>query len=289
MDARSAFFLLPLVLAAAGPSAAQTPAAVAPDTVVLRSGDFTLTKTDYEKLVIGFERASGAPTTGPGPQAPQSGQEVARLLALVSEAQRRKVDQDPKVAALMRVRAYTVLGNALLADLQAEVRKDEAGTRTLWESEKSNFIEIKARQILVRYQGAAAEKPGLKGSQRSEAQARAEAAALHAKLKGGADFAELARKSSDDETTRAGGGALPPFTRGAMQAEFEVAAYALPVGGLSDPVKTKFGYHLIQVTERRPFPFERVRASIEFMRARQMLEKIANTPAQLNDAYFKQP
>ncbi|MBI3368148.1 MAG: peptidyl-prolyl cis-trans isomerase [Burkholderiales bacterium] len=279
-------------VAAASTALAQAPAAaptVEPGTVVLRSGDFTLTKAEYEKLVIGFDRASGAPTTGPGPQSPQTGAEVARLLALVSEAQRRKVDQDPKVAALMRVRAYTILGNALLANLQAEARKDEAGSRAFWESDKVAFVELTTRQILIRHRGAAMDKPGLKGAQRSEAQAKAEAEALRVKLKAGADFAELAKKHSEDETTRAAGGALPPFTRGAMQAEFEQAAFALSAGDISEPVKTKFGYHLIQLVERRPFPFERVRSSIEFMRARQALEKIAATPPQLNDAYFVKP
>lgn len=282
----------PLLLASALPAWSQPAPAVpavpvASDTVVLRSGDFSLTKDEYEKLVIGFDRASGSPTTGPSPQSMITGAEVARLLAMVSEAQRRKVDQDPKVAALVRVRGYSLLSNALLANLQAEIKKDEAGTRALWESEKNNYFEIKARQILIRYQGVTTDKPGAKGSKRTEAQAKAEAGALHAKLAAGADFAALAKKSSDDETTRASGGELPPFTRGGMQAEFETAAFALQPGGLSEPIKTKYGYHLIQVIERRPFPFERVRPTLEFIRAREALEKIANTAPQLNESYFK--
>ena len=276
-----------LAMTCSVPAWSQAAAPAGSDSIVLRAGDFNLTQADYEKLVLGYERASGAPTTGPSPQSKQTGQEVASLLALVSEAQRRKIDQDPKTAALIRVRGYVLLANALLASLTAEAKKDEAGTRALYESEKNTYIEITARQILIRHQGSATDKPGVATSKRSESQAKAEAAALYAKVKAGAKFSELAKKSSEDETTKAKGGELPPFSRGVMQAEFEAAAFSLPVGGVSEPVKTKYGYHLIEIVERRPFPFERVKPTLEFLRAKQKLEEISKSGIQLSDAYFK--
>jgi PPIC-type PPIASE domain len=275
-----------LLLACSAPSWAQA-AAVADDAVVLRSGDFNLSKADYEKLVLGFERSAGAPTTGATMQSLQSGQEVARLLALVSEAQRRKLDQTPQMQALIRVRTYVLLSNALLRSLTDEAKQDEAGTRALWASEKSNYIDIKARQILVRFNGAAVDGKDNTGTQRSAAQAKTLADALYQKLKAGADFAALAKTSSDDQSTRLQGGELPLFTRGAMQAEFENVAFAAPVGTVSEPFKTKFGYHVVLVDERKPIAFERVRPTLEFMRAKQKMEAIAGAGVQLNDSYFK--
>lgn len=64
--------------------------------------------------------------------------------------------------------------------------------------------------------------------------------------KAGKDFAALAKQYSDDPSA-AQGGDLGSFTKGQMVPEFEAAAFALPVNGLSDIVKTQFGYHLIQV------------------------------------------
>ena len=261
--------------------------AVANDAVVLRGGNFALAKADYEKLLPGFDRAAGAVTTGPGAQSMQTGQDVARLLALVSEAQRRKLDQDPKMEALIRVRGYVLLANSLLLSLIEDMKKDEAGTRALWSSEKNRYIDVHARQILVRYQGVKADKPGLKGATRTEAQAKALAADLYQKLKNGAEFGATAKASSDDETTRNKGGELPAFTRGAMIGEFEDVAFSVPVGGMSEPFKTKYGYHIVQVVERRPYPFERVRAALENIRARQKYEEIAGAGIQLNEAYFK--
>ena len=263
------------------------PSLVGDGGVVLRAGTIALTKAEYESLVPGFARASGAPLTGADNQSMKSGQEVARVLALAEEAKRRGIDQDPEVAALMRVRSYVLLTNALFAKLTAEAKSDEAGTRALWESRQSEFVELTARQILIRHQGVAMDKPAVKVTDRSEAQARVLASRVRARVASGMAFDAAAKMYSDDESTRSLGGQLPPFTRGATLGEFEAVAFNLAPGGLSEPFKTKYGYHIVQLVERRPFAFERVRATLEFARASEMIEKIGTTGIELNPAYFK--
>ncbi|HET8945809.1 MAG TPA: peptidyl-prolyl cis-trans isomerase [Candidatus Polarisedimenticolia bacterium] len=84
------------------------------------------------------------------------------------------------------------------------------------------------------------------------------------RVKAGEDFAALAKKFSEDSTA-ANGGDLNFFGRGQMVKEFEEAAFALPVGGTSDLVKTTYGWHIIKVTDTRPgrtTPFEEVRDRI---------------------------
>ncbi len=72
-----------------------------------------------------------------------------------------------------------------------------------------------------------------------------------------------------------------------MTAEFETIAFGLPEGGLSEPFKTQYGYHIVQVLEHRPMPFEKVRAALEDIRARKLYEEIATSGVHLNDSYFK--
>ena len=67
----------------------------------------------------------------------------------------------------------------------------------------------------------------------------------------GADFAELARRYSDDPSAAQNGGYLGYFTAFRMVYPFEKAAYETPVGEISLPVETRFGYHLIKVSGRR--------------------------------------
>ena len=82
--------------------------------------------------------------------------------------------------------------------------------------------------------------------------------ALRERLHSGEDFAELVRLESDD---KGNDGNLGTFGKGRMVPEFEKAAYALKPGELSEPVRTQFGWHLIQLHERIPekiTPFEEI-------------------------------
>ena len=68
----------------------------------------------------------------------------------------------------------------------------------------------------------------------------------------GGDFASLAADYSEDPTAKANKGNLGYFTALQMVFPFETAAYTANVGQVVGPVRTRFGYHLIRVTERRP-------------------------------------
>jgi peptidyl-prolyl cis-trans isomerase D len=87
------------------------------------------------------------------------------------------------------------------------------------------------------------------GKNEDEVRARAEDVLKQARA--GADFAELARKYSDDEATAKLGGDLDYFSRGRMVPEFDAAAFNLKVGQISDLVKTQYGFHIIKVTDRK--------------------------------------
>lgn len=72
---------------------------------------------------------------------------------------------------------------------------------------------------------------------------------LRKQLREGADFAELARRHSDDTSNAADGGDLGHFGRGIMVPEFEAAAFALAPGQISEVIRTSFGFHIIRVDE----------------------------------------
>lgn len=85
---------------------------------------------------------------------------------------------------------------------------------------------------------------------RDDAATLALANELRQRLLDGEDFAALAAEYSDDPGSAANGGDLGWFGKGQMVAPFEEAAFSLPIGEISEPVKSDFGYHLIEVLER---------------------------------------
>ncbi len=114
--------------------------------------------------------------------------------------------------------------------------------------------QVRASHILLRVEGD------------NDEEVEARAAELVAEARAGADFAALAREHSEDETNAGNGGDLGPFGRGRMVPEFENAAFALAAGEISDPVRSPFGYHVIQVTEKQEEvtqPFAEVRGAID--------------------------
>ncbi|MBN1130967.1 MAG: peptidylprolyl isomerase [Chitinispirillaceae bacterium] len=90
-------------------------------------------------------------------------------------------------------------------------------------------------------------------------------------------FAEEARILSDDEGSAQNGGELGTFKKGSMAPEFEAVAFSMPVGAVSDPVKTRFGYHLIYVAKREKTGKE------EQVTASHILRKIVPTMETLDE------
>lgn len=96
-----------------------------------------------------------------------------------------------------------------------------------------------------------------------QAAAKVRADSIYAALKAGADFAELAKKVSQDPGSAAKGGQLPWIQKGQTIPDFERVAFSLQPGELSEPVLSAVGYHIIKMDERKQFePYEFHRKSI---------------------------
>ncbi len=117
--------------------------------------------------------------------------------------------------------------------------------------------EVKVRHILIKVPTGADAK--------TDAAAKQKAEDLLKQIKGGADFAALAKANSDDPGSKEQGGELGMIQRGVTVPAFEKAAFELQPGKVSDVIKTQFGYHILQVEEKQTAhlkPLEEVKAQI---------------------------
>jgi parvulin-like peptidyl-prolyl isomerase len=150
----------------------------------------------------------------------------------------------------------------LQRSLSAAITTDDQ-LRTLYEQLKEKYAEQTcARHLLVRAgDGKVDAQTGspIVPTDLEYASALSTIVTLQGELAGGADFAELAQRRSDDPATKAQGGDLGCAPRGHYEAAFDAAVWSQPVGQVGDPVKSTYGYHLILVTERRTRSFEEVK------------------------------
>lgn len=133
---------------------------------------------------------------------------------------------------------------------------DEAGKKRVkdyYDSNKKEFNaeeQVKARHILVAFQGA--RNAPADGQKRSKDEAKARAAEILSKAKtAGTDFVALAKESTDEAAGKASGGDLGFKAREAMGPEMAQAAFALKPGEITEVVESPFGFHIIKVEERK--------------------------------------
>jgi hypothetical protein len=153
--------------------------------------------------------------------------------------------------------------NAEVAKLQAELGGNEVtdeAVRAFYDQNLARFQETCVRHILF-----AVETDGQLDQEATAGQIEqltAQASAAKAEIAAGADFNAIAADRSADRSNAADGGNLDCGPAGRFVPEFETAMDALAVGGVSEPVATQFGVHLIKVDDRRPQPFEEAQAQI---------------------------
>ena len=189
--------------------------------------------------------------------------------------QLRKFFAEPEMAAAFREPEHADVQYVVLDldSLKSRVSVSEDDLRKSYEQNIKNYTqpeERRASHILIKAEKSAP------AADRQAAKAKAEKLLAEVR-KNPAQFAELARKNSEDPGSAANGGDLEFFGRGNMTKPFEDAVFALKKGQISDVVESDFGYHIIEVTDLRggqAQPFEAVRAQIEDDARKQLAQRL---------------
>ncbi|HEX5227487.1 MAG TPA: peptidylprolyl isomerase [Bryobacteraceae bacterium] len=263
---------------------------VAPDAVVISIGAENITRAQFEQLLSALA-STGKPMPKTAAQKRQVAEQYAELETMAQEARKRKLEDDGEIKQLMGIQNDGVLANALVKRIGDDTHFTDLDLRSYYDSHKGEFEEAKGSHILIRFKGAAGApaKPGEK--ELTDAEALAKVQDLRKQILAGADFATLAKANSEDPGSAVRGGELGTFRHGQMVAPFDQAAFTVPVGQVSEPVKTQFGYHLIKIESRTSKTFDEVKPQIEKdlkpKMTRDAIDQIkAHTSVTLNDTYF---
>ena len=240
-------FVLPAASGCSKNSSSEAPAS-ASDPVIARVNGVDIKQSDLALA----EEDVGADMQAASPEAKREHliSYLADIIMVTQAADKKNLADDPDFKRrLAFLRSKLLMGYELQEEAKTALT-DEALKQTYDEAVKSmsGQEEVRARHILV--------------------EGEDEAKAIIEQLKGGADFAKLAKEKSKDPGA-AEGGDLGYFTKDQMVPEFADVAFKMYPGQLSNPVKTQFGWHIIKVEDKRtkqPPQFETVKGQIEACR-----------------------
>lgn len=172
-----------------------------------------------------------------------------------------------------------------LARLRMSINPSEQQIRARYEANKDQFKTAESAHVLH-----ILIKVDPKATPAEDAAAKAKADNIVKQLRAGADFGKLAKENSGDPSSAGTGGDMGYIEKGNYLAPFEDAVFSLPIGQVSDPIRTQeYGYHIVKVLDRREpgtRPFEQVRFQIGSQIANEMAqdqakEEIAKVAARI--------
>jgi len=215
---------------------------------LVKVGNATITQADLDREIKNLPEFAQALFQGPGGKEKFLDELIKKEL-LYQEALKRGLDKDPEfLKKIEDFKKITLISQLLEKEIETKAKVTEKDAKDYYEKHKAELAsvsQIKASHILVKTE--------------------AEANKILESLKKGEDFAALAKKSSIDAGTAKNGGDLGYFSAGQMAPEIEQAALRLKPGEVGGPVKTKFGFDIIKVVDKKmgkPLEFEKIKNAI---------------------------
>lgn len=160
-------------------------------------------------------------------------EELIRRELIYQDAKKKRLDNDPEYVAKMKeFEKMSLVALILKKEVEDKAKVDDAEVKDFYNKNADKFTigtKVRASHILVE----------------TEDQAKK----VYERIRKGESLSSLAGTLSKDKGSAAKGGDLGYFGRGQMVPEFEQAALRLKVGEVSEPVKSRFGYHIIQLTD----------------------------------------
>jgi peptidyl-prolyl cis-trans isomerase D len=186
---------------------------------------------------------------------------------------------DFKIPEKRKIRYVLIDIDAMRAKVnipQADVEKEYKNNEEQYKTPE----QVRASHILLKTEG------------KDDAAVKTKAEEILKQAKSGADFAELAKKNSEDEASAKNGGDLDYFGKGRMVPEFDAAVFAMEPGQISDLVKTQYGYHIIKLVDKKPAttrPYAQVQQQLHDQLAYQRAQAQAADLAQTLEKQIKSP
>ena len=275
LAAATAIFAACAAAQPAASTAAPAAGALSNDTVLIRNSRATVTKADYdaELLRVPADIRSGFNTV------PSRVSNLVNSLAttktLAAEARAKGLDRDAETQRRIASEVERILAAALIAQFEADAGREFDARPGIEQFARERYLVGKERyktpeQVTVTHLLFEVPKHNQDDALKLAQDARA-------KVLAGADMNALARAISEDPSAKRNDGRIDWFTADAMDPAFSKAAFGLKnVGDVSEPIQSRYGYHVIRLDGRKPGgvrPYDEVKAEIIADARRQYIDQ----------------
>ena len=181
--------------------------------------------------------------------------QMVKMKVLEQEARRRKLQQDPNVAGQIAANQTEVLAGAAAQKLVEKV--SPADVQKFYNDNKQRLQTLELSHIVVAYQGGMI-PPKSGGAAPDQRTAMNKALQIYQQLKEGANFAELAKRVSDDTASGVRGGLLGAVAPGMLPQELDARVMNLKEGEISPAIPSRYGIHIFKAGKRQTQPLSEV-------------------------------
>jgi peptidyl-prolyl cis-trans isomerase C len=258
---------------------------VANDRVVLTVDGTQVRESEFAAMLQSLPEQMQTALANPGGRDILA-EELIKRKVLERYARDKGLARQPQVAAALAVTQGEILATAALRDKLASL--DPLTPREIYDQNRDQFETLVLSQVVVPYEGSVIAQ-GQPAPQQAEAMALA--AAIAERVRGGENFAAVARAESADAQTAEQGGRIGEVGRGALDDDAERQLFSLPVGGISEPIRTPFGIHVFRVDEKKMRTFEELEEALTRSGRQLQLEKeidalVKNAKVDYNPEFF---
>ena len=256
------------------------------DRVVLSIGDQKMTADEVEKIVQALPPDYRAFYSGQGKR--RLAVYILRMKLLSSQAIKDKLDQQPDVAHAIDVARESILADAAQKRIAQDIKISDQELRDVYEKNKVQFEEDRVAHILIRTRSAPFKsgdpsQPGL-----PDAEARKKLEDIRKQILAGADFAQMAKRYSEDSATAAAGGDMGVLQRDKVVPTIIEAAHSLSAGQVSDLIATPSGLEIIKVEQKRMIPFEEAKPGLESQMRQSKANEVVQHLMEASGAFIDQ-
>jgi peptidyl-prolyl cis-trans isomerase C len=265
---------------------------VNPDDVVLTIGTETFTREKFESIMRSLPPAFQQQVAQMSKK--QFAAQFQVMLGLARSAEKEKLDQSEQVKeqlAFQRMQFLAQLAFNQISQRNQVITDDQI--KAYYTAHMGDQQQAKIRGILVAFSPPKG-KDGKEPKDRTEDEAKAIAVALREKIVKGADFATIAKESSDEPETGPKGGDMGTVKRGQLPPNIEKAVFSLKAKEVSEPVPEASGFYIFYLEDMRQTTLEEatpaIRQTLQQQATIGTLEKVkADYPMKFNDDYFVDP